>query len=268
MKWAPGRSGHERAAAVLALLLCAALWLGAGCAWLPDDLFEDAEEEELLPELPPPLDDCAVLTILIDTSREGAPDIAERAREVMGQEFRRFGANISDSPEGAYWSLMILASQNSRRDGFILSVLLTARGGYEGYGPGMNVFKDDKDVSAGGGSPEEAEENPGREAPQPGEGAGAGEAAGSEGASETEEAAGSEGDSDTEEAAEERAVATLYNGIAFGPHAKLDRQSRVLAQQAYKAIYPAAQRMCDYEDDEEQREQELEAQLPAPPEPL
>ncbi|MGI9590495.1 MAG: hypothetical protein ACR2P8_03935 [Myxococcota bacterium] len=258
MKWAPGSSGHERAAAVLALLLCAALWLGAGCAWLPEDLWDATDEEELLPELPPPLDDCAVLTILIDTSREGAPDVAERAREFMGQEFRRFGADITDSPEGAYWSLMILASQNSRRDGFILSVLLTARGGYEGYGPGMNVFKDDKDVSAGGGSPEAAEENEenqGRDAPESAEGAEAGEAEESEGASETEEA-------------DERAVATLYNGIAFGPHAKLDRQSRVLAQQAYTAIYPAAQRMCDYEDDEEQREQELESQLPAPPAPL
>lgn len=218
-----------------------ALCLGAGCGWLPVDLFRDpAEEAAPRPPLPPPLENCEVLSILIDASRRGDPKITERARAAMSGEFRRFGATITDSPEDAYWSLMILGTQNSRRDGFIVNVLLTARSGTESGGPGMSVFS-----RSGPGADEasEPEVNAGGEA--------------SDGAGPSRPPAAPAG-----------AVPTLYSGIAFGPHAQLARRSRELSRQAYAAIYPAARRMCDYEASEQRRERELQEQFPPPPDPL
>jgi hypothetical protein len=63
-------------------------------------------------------------------------------------------------------------------------------------------------------------------------------------------------------------VPTLYSGIAFGPHAQLQRRARELSRQAYAAIYPAARRMCEYDASERRREREMREQLPPPPEPL
>ena len=234
MRRAPDAGGRVRAGPALAV----AVWLVAGCAWLPDDLFGSPEPE---PEaeaagLPPPLEDCAVLTILIDASSQGDPRVSERALLAMSSEFRRFGATIADSPEAAYWSLMILASQNSRRDGFILSALLTARGDAEGRGPGMSVFA---------------------RRPQGDDG----EGAGPESRDPSAEASASHAEDETR-------IPTLYNGIAFGPHAQLESQARRLTRQAYAAVYPAARRLCDYDTAEQERERELTEQLPQPPEPL
>ena len=237
MTGAPGGAIQKLAVGILAL------GLGTGCAWVPEDWFADlfgerrADSARPAPPLPPPLVDCELMTILIDASRQGDAAIAGRARTIMSREFERFGARISPTPEGAYWSLMILASQNSRRDGFILNALLTARTGSESSGPGMTVFSRDGEPPVEAGAEAEA----GEDAP--------------------EEAA--------EDAAEgEQGVATLYNGIAFGPHAQLDKQARALTRQAYAAVYPAARRMCEYAAGEQQRERELEEQVPAGPEPL
>lgn len=232
MRTGPREVGWRLGAAALAL------WLGAGCAWLPDDLFRDpAEDPAPAPALPPPLEDCDVLTILINASQRGDPKITERARAAISSEFRRFGATITDSPEEAYWSLMLLATPNSRRDGFILNALLSARSGLEGAGPGMSVFR--------------------REAGQ--------------GQAEAEGPAVDAGGRAAEPAppgAPEGAVATLYTGLAFGPHAQLQRRARELTRQAYAAVYPAARRMCDYDASERQRERELREQLPPAPELL
>ena len=237
-----------RNAGLRLLAMSLALCLVAGCGWLPADLFRDpAEEVAPRPPLPPPLEDCEVLSILIDASRRGDPKITERARAAMSGELRRFGATIVDSPRDAYWSLMILGTQNSRRDGFIVSALLTARSGSESGGPGMSVFRRN-----GSGSEDDSE---------PGVNSGGGAAEDDRSGEQGPDPAGPPG-------APDGAVATLYSGMAFGPHAQLTRRSRELSRQAYAAIYPAARRMCDYDASERRRERELQVQLPPPPEPL
>lgn len=205
-------------------------WLAAAlCAVLHGGCAGPEVPEVEAPELPPPLENCATLTILVDASRRGDPQIAARTRRAMSSELERFGARISDSPAGAYWSLMILASPNSRRDGFIVSVLLSARTASEGIGPGMTTFAREQ-----------------RAEPEAAAGAGDGDAA----------------------AADAAPVPTLYSGLAYGSWGQLESQARALARQAYTTVYPALRRLCDYEASERLRERALEEQLPAPPRPL
>ena len=95
---------------------------------------------EPAPALPPPLHGCSLLTILIDSSPQGDQELAQRAEVAMSSELLRFGARTTHSPADAYWSLMILASNNERHDGYIFSALLAARNMHEGDAGGLASY--------------------------------------------------------------------------------------------------------------------------------
>jgi hypothetical protein len=160
---------------------------------------------------------CEFMTVMIDFSRHGEIEVAARVARAMEQEFESLGTRITTSKE-AYWSLMILASDNSRRDGYIFSAMLSARNMNEGYDPGVTVFQREDDRPVDGKKSDK--------------------------------------------------VPTLYNGLSYGPYEVLEEQSRQYVRQAYAAIFPYAQQLCAFEAADKQREQTLDAQLPAEPAPL
>ena len=125
---------------------------------------------------------------------------------------------MTEERKEAYWSLMILASNNERHDGYIFSALLAARNMSEGYGPGLASYGGDE--------------------------------------------------SDEAEIAERIEIPSMYNGLSYGPYTNLEDQAREYVRQAYKAVFPAARQLCDFEAAEKARENDLETQLPALPQPL
>ncbi len=224
--------------------------VGAGCGQtfvfdLPSAPRRPFGGDELGPAPPAlPRVECRFMTLLIDYSRKGEIEVAARVASAMAKEFETFGTRVTDEPDEAYWSLMILASDNARRDGFVFSALLSARNTNEGYDPGVNVY-------AGDGAPE----------PPPAR-------SGSEFSEGTRDDVADLEAEDPELRRRIEKLPTLYNGLAYGPYDQLEDQSRAFARQAYAAIFPAAKRLCDYQASEERREESLEGQLPGPPEPL
>jgi hypothetical protein len=86
---------------------------------------------------------CPFMTVMIDYSREGDPVVGARVANAMAQEFKAQGLRVTRSTTDAYWSLMILASENSRKDGYVFSAMFSARSMNEGYDPGVTVFQKD-----------------------------------------------------------------------------------------------------------------------------
>jgi hypothetical protein len=89
------------------------------------------------------LEKCPFMTVMIDYSREGDPVVGERVANAMAKEFKTQGMRVTRSTTDAYWSLMILASENSRKDGYVFSAMFSARSMSEGHDPGVTVFQKD-----------------------------------------------------------------------------------------------------------------------------
>ena len=97
-----------------------------------------------------PLEECPFMTVMIDYSREGDPVVGKRVATAMASEFKAQGVRVTRSTNEAYWSLMILASENSRKDGYVFSAMFSARSMNEGYDPGVTVFQKDGQKPAQG----------------------------------------------------------------------------------------------------------------------
>ena len=89
--------------------------------------------------------ECPFMTVMIDYSRQGNVEVGARVAAAMRKEFEALGTHVVASSDEAYWSLMILASENSRKDGYIFSAMLSARNMNEGYDPGVTVFQREKE---------------------------------------------------------------------------------------------------------------------------
>jgi hypothetical protein len=135
-------------------LLLIPLGLALGCGQtivlkVPDWPFSKKEPAPAAAAAVPPenapLGECPVMTVMIDYSREGNAEVGERVANAMKQEFEALGTHVTRSTNEAYWSLMILASENSRKDGYVFSAMFSARSMNEGYDPGVTVFQRDKD---------------------------------------------------------------------------------------------------------------------------
>ncbi len=90
---------------------------------------------------------CEFMTVMIDYSREGNSAVGERVAKAMTKEFKALGTRVTRSSDEAYWSLMILASENSRKDGYVFSAMLSARNMNEGYDPGVTVYQRNGEVA-------------------------------------------------------------------------------------------------------------------------
>lgn len=230
-----------------------ALPLVAGCGQTlvlelpsaPPNPFEEPLQgpQPLLPRV-----ECEFMTLLIDFSRKGEVEVSARVARAMAEEFESFGTRVTDDPNRAYWSLMILASGNARRDGFVFSALLTARNMNEGYDPGVTVFARRTEPPPQVASTEDDPPTP------------------PEDASPTPPADESPRERELRRRVEK--LPTLYNGLSYGPLDQLDEQARTFARQAYAAVFPAAKQLCDFQAADERREQTLDEQLPKPPKPL
>jgi hypothetical protein len=100
------------------------------------------------------LEQCPYMTVMIDYSREGDPVVGERVASAMANEFKKQGLRVTRSSSDAYWSLMILASENSRKDGYVFSAMFSARSMNEGYDPGVTVFQRDGEKTPRAGKTE------------------------------------------------------------------------------------------------------------------
>lgn len=70
------------------------------------------------------------------------------------------------------------------------------------------------------------------------------------------------------ELGERIAIPSMYNGLSYGPYESLEGQAREYVRQAYAAVFPAAKQLCDFAEADQNREREIEAQLPGLPKPL
>jgi hypothetical protein len=133
------------------VLLLLPLWLASGCGqtivlkvpdapWAKEKPAPAAPTAAAAPE-PAQLSECPFMTVMIDYSREGNAEVGARVASVMKQEFEALGTHVTRSSNEAYWSLMILASENSRKDGYVFSAMFSARNMNEGYDPGVTVFQ-------------------------------------------------------------------------------------------------------------------------------
>ena len=140
----------------LALLLLSCL-PGLGCGqtymlYVPEAPFPGGEDSAEVQESDPRVQ-CEFMTVLIDYSRTGmglSPadiKVASRVANAMSKEFESYGTHVTDVRKDAYWSLMILASNNERHDGYIFSALLAARNMNEGHGPGIAAYGSGEDAS-------------------------------------------------------------------------------------------------------------------------
>ncbi|MEM7410309.1 MAG: hypothetical protein AAF430_08755 [Myxococcota bacterium] len=203
-----------------ALWALLALGVASGCV-APEAAFLDSPYENEEGEAAPivPIRDCEFMTVWIDYSRQGNPEIGARIAGAMADAFEELGTDIASSPSRAYWVVEILAADNGRRDGYIYSAFVKPQLAIEGARPGRTVFRkraDDDD--------------------EPGDtGIGA---------------------------------IDFYNGLAFGPYDQVEPQAVQFVRNAYVAIYPTAKELCDFVDEQRQREDELDRQVPGPPEPL
>jgi hypothetical protein len=142
--------------ALLRILLVLAV---AGCGQTLVVNVPDAPALPFEPEEPPASDaadprvECEFMTLMIDFSRQGDVGVGARVARAMAKEFESLGTRVTSSSGEAYWSLMILASHNSRKDGYIFSAMLSARNMNEGYDPGVTVFQRDGEGRAADGKP-------------------------------------------------------------------------------------------------------------------
>lgn len=139
------------------ILLCL---LATGCGKtlvlrIPSPLARTADlEDETDPRA-----ECEFMTILIDYSRNGmglTPEdvrIAARVADAMESEFAAHGTHVTQKRGKAYWSLMILAANNERSDGYIFSALLASRSMSEGYDPGVAVYAAAEEVGESADAP-------------------------------------------------------------------------------------------------------------------
>ena len=113
------------------------LWLGG----------QTAKRQASGPDPGKPLEECQFMTVMIDYSREGNAEVGQRVANAMTKEFESLGTHVTRSSNDAYWSLMILASENSRKDGYVFSAMFSARSMNEGYDPGVTVFQGDGEAA-------------------------------------------------------------------------------------------------------------------------
>jgi hypothetical protein len=76
-------------------------------------------------------------------------ELNARVSALMGNELRRRGASVMDEPSEAYWSIMVLAADDSRfRDGFVFSATVSLRGFQESHDPGVTALEPQDDANA------------------------------------------------------------------------------------------------------------------------
>ncbi len=213
----------------IALVVCLAT---AGCGRsfvveMPDAPLPGFFGEEPIDGADPiePLD-CQFMSVLIDYSRHGDTRVAVAVAEAMADEFEALGTRITPVRSEAFWSLMILATKDARKTGYIFTAMLSARNMNEGYDPGVTVFRREGDRG-----PEDGAE-------------------------------------DGSEPGTEGKIPTMYHGLSYGPESALEEQARLYVRQAYDAVFPYAEQLCDLAASDREREESLDAQLPEAPEPL
>jgi hypothetical protein len=129
-------------------LLLAPLCFSFGCGLLVSSdprLGWIGEMTELEPPPRPP-SDCRYLTLVIQPSVNAAGMserdalLAAEVAELMEIEFVRRGARVTDEGESAYFSLLIMAAEEARHNGFVFSAVLAARGLKEAHDGGVDAY--------------------------------------------------------------------------------------------------------------------------------
>jgi hypothetical protein len=133
------------------VLLLAPLCFSLGCGFLTtsgDPQLGWIGEMALLEPPPRPASDCRYLSVTVQSSQNAAGMserdalLAQEVAELMELEFTRRGAHVTRDGESAYFSLLVLAAEETRHDGFVFSAVLAARGRKEAHESGVEVYTD------------------------------------------------------------------------------------------------------------------------------
>jgi hypothetical protein len=132
------------------LIAVSLLGLCLGCAQpliivVPSLTPRDASITAKVERLP---ESCPYTRIAITHSRSGPSittedlEVSSKIAALMRREFLNSGATITDVPDEAYWSLMVMAVSDDRHyEGFIFSASIQLRDLHEGHDPGITTYK-------------------------------------------------------------------------------------------------------------------------------
>lgn len=130
------------------VLLLAPLCLSLGCGLLPstDPQLGWIGVMAHLDPPPRPPSDCRYLTLMIQPSQNAAGMserdalLAQEVADMMEVEFTRRGARVTQDGRNAYFSLLVLAAEETHNDGFVFSAVLAARGRKEAPDYGVETY--------------------------------------------------------------------------------------------------------------------------------
>ncbi len=131
-------------------LLLAPLCFSLGCGLLVsrDPQLGWIGEVASLEPPPRPASDCRYLSVVVQSSQNAAGMserdalLAQEVAELMELEFTRRGARVTRDGGSAYFSLLVLAAEETRHDGFVFSAVLAARGRKEAHESGVEAYTD------------------------------------------------------------------------------------------------------------------------------
>jgi hypothetical protein len=93
-------------------------------------------------------DDCPYMRVAITHAQSGPTmstedlEVSAKVAASMRRELSVSGATITDAPDDAYWSLMVMAVADERHyEGFIFSASIGLRDLREGHDPGITTYK-------------------------------------------------------------------------------------------------------------------------------
>lgn len=191
----------------LTLTLLASLCLGCGHVASRNLGPVDAQSARKVER---PAADCRYLSVWVDYSNDATGltrkdvKLNESIAKLMERELSHIGHRISDDPQSAYWSLMIMGANTGYRDQFVFTAMLSLRSLEEGYGSGLAGYsKSDASVPP-----------------------------------------------------------TMYTGLSYGSRRELGRLVREYVRAADTALLPLTRQLCDIEAADQQRELDLEQQIP------
>jgi len=123
---------------ILGLLVCVCL----GCGHMASRNLSPVDGQTNL-ELERPAASCRYLSVWVDYSHDATGltrkdlKLNESIAGLMERELTRIGHRISEDPQAAYWSLMIMGAHTGYRDQFVFTAMLSLRNLEEAYGSGL-----------------------------------------------------------------------------------------------------------------------------------
>jgi hypothetical protein len=92
--------------------------------------------------------DCRYIRVAISHAKDASSmsnddlEVSAKVAALMRREFSNAGATVTDIPDEAYWSLMVMAAADDRHhEGFVFSASIGLRDMHESHDPGITTYE-------------------------------------------------------------------------------------------------------------------------------